>query len=61
MLEAKIYIHGKRSEVILFIFNMYLQQGGHRQKTTDNLMKIKQNKQTKKYIINADSHLFSNK
>lgn len=59
MLEAKIYIHGKRSEVILFIFNMYLQQGGHRQKTTDNLMKIKQNK--KKYIINADSHLFSNK
>jgi len=46
-----VNVHGKRSEVILFVFNMYLQQGGHRQKTTDKLMKIKtKQKKIIKYI-----------
>lgn len=58
LLEGRRGVHGKRSEVILFVFNMYLQQGGHRQ-TTDNLMKIetkpeKQNQKKKiTFIINA--------
>lgn len=32
----EVHVHGKRSVVILFVFNMYLQQGGHRQKRLTN-------------------------
>lgn len=55
-------VHGKRSEVILFVFNMYLQQGGHRQKRLTTWWKLKQNKKQKLHLLSMQfSHLFSNK
>lgn len=46
----EMHVHGKRSEVILFVFNMYLQQGGHRQKRLTTWWKLKQKQKKKNYI-----------
>lgn len=53
------HVHGKRSEVILFVFNMYLQQGGHRQKRLTTWWKLKQNRKEKKKKLHLLSMQFS--